>query len=80
MPDKVIAYIDGGSRGNPGPAAAGFILTDPAGARLQAGAVFLGRATNNTAEYTAIVKALEAAKRIGAEELTVFSDSELLVK
>jgi formyltetrahydrofolate-dependent phosphoribosylglycinamide formyltransferase len=55
-------------------------LTDSAGSHLQAKAFFLGRATNNVAEYTALVKALEAAKRIGAEQLTVFSDSELLVR
>jgi len=82
---KIIVYIDGGSRGNPGPAAAGFILTDSAGTQLQAKAFFLGRTTNNVAEYTAICKALEAAKQIGTgsatgKRLTVFSDSELLVK
>jgi phosphoribosylglycinamide formyltransferase-1 len=78
--ERIIAHTDGASRGNPGPAAAGFTLTNPAGNRLQAKAFFLGRATNNVAEYTALVKALEAAKRIGAEQLTVFSDSELLVR
>ncbi|GAH57891.1 unnamed protein product, partial [marine sediment metagenome] len=77
---KVIAYIDGGSRGNPGPAAAGFVLTDHAGNQLQAKAFFIGRTTNNVAEYTGIIKALEAAKQIGAKRLMVFSDSELLVK
>ena len=80
MPDKIVAHIDGASRGNPGPAAAGFTLTDSAGSHLQAKALFIGRATNNVAEYTALVKALEAAKRIGAEQLMVFSDSELLVR
>ena len=80
MPDKIIAHIDGGSRGNPGPAAAGFTLTDSAGTQLQAKAFFLGQATNNVAEYTSLVKALEAAKQIGAEQLTIFSDSELLVR
>ena len=78
--NEIIAYIDGGSRGNPGPAAAGFTLADSAGTQLQAKAFFLGRATNNVAEYTSLVKALEAAKQIGAEQLTVFSDSKLLVK
>jgi len=78
--EKIVVYIDGGSRGNPGPAAAGFVLTDPAGARLQARAFFIGKTTNNVAEYTAIIKALEAAKQIGAKQLNVFSDSELLVK
>jgi formyltetrahydrofolate-dependent phosphoribosylglycinamide formyltransferase len=78
--DEVIAYIDGGSRGNPGPAAAGFTLADSVGTRLQARAFFIGRTSNNMAEYTSIIKVLEAAKQIGAKRLTVFSDSELLVK
>lgn len=80
MSDKIIAYIDGGSRGNPGPAAAAFILKDESGAQLQAKAFFLGRATNNVAEYTSLVKALEAAAQTGSEQLSIFSDSELLVK
>lgn len=77
---EIVAYIDGASRGNPGPAAAGFILTDSAGNQVQAKAFFLGQATNNVAEYTAIVKALEAIKQLGAEQIMVYSDSELLVK
>ena len=77
---QIIAYTDGASRGNPGPAAAAFVLSDLAGIRLQAKAFFIGRTTNNVAEYTAIIKALQAAKEIGAKELTVFSDSELLVR
>lgn len=80
MQEQVIAHTDGGSRGNPGPAAAGFVLTDSAGTRLCAEARFLGRATNNVAEYTAVLAALEAAKKIGARLITVFSDSELLVR
>lgn len=78
--EQIAVYTDGGSRGNPGPAAAGFILADPNGNQLQAKALFLGQTTNNVAEYTALIKALEAAKQIGAKRLTVFSDSELLVK
>jgi phosphoribosylglycinamide formyltransferase 1 len=80
LPEKIIAHIDGGSRGNPGPAAAGFTLTDSTGAQLKAQAFFLGQATNNIAEYTGFLKALEASKQTGAEQLTVFSDSELLVR
>ena len=76
----IIAYLDGGSRGNPGPAAAAFVLNDASGRQLEAKAFFLGRATNNVAEYTGLVKALEAAAHIGPEQLNVFSDSELLVK
>ena len=80
MPEKIIAHIDGGSRGNPGPAAAGFTLADSVGTQLQAKGFFLGRTTNNIAEYTSFLKALEAAKQAGAKQLTVFSDSELLVR
>jgi len=77
---KVTIYTDGGSRGNPGPAAAAFIITGANGTRLCARGLFLGEATNNIAEYTAVCEALEAAKKIGADSVTLFSDSELLVK
>jgi len=75
----VIVYTDGGSRGNPGPAAAAYVITDANGAGLGAKAFFLGQATNNIAEYTAFIKALDAALNAGAESVTAFSDSELLV-
>jgi len=78
--DKIIAYIDGGSRGNPGPAAAAYVLNDSSVAQLEAKAFFLGKATNNVAEYTALVKALEAAVQKDPEQLSIFSDSELLVR
>ncbi len=80
MSESVTAYTDGGSRGNPGPAAAAFVLTDDAGTQLQARAFYLGQTTNNVAEYTAVQKALEAAKENAAKSITVFSDSELLVR
>jgi formyltetrahydrofolate-dependent phosphoribosylglycinamide formyltransferase len=80
LPDKIVAYIDGGSRGNPGPAAAGFTLADSSGTQLVGKGFFLGQATNNVAEYTSFLKALEAAKQIDVEQLTVFSDSQLLVR
>jgi len=80
VPDKIIAHIDGGSRGNPGPSAAGCVLNDSSGNQLLAKGYVLGRTTNNVAEYTSLVKAIEAAEKLGAEQLVVFSDSELLVK
>ncbi len=80
MTDEITIYTDGGSRGNPGPAAAAFVINDSGGNQLQAKAFFLGQATNNIAEYTAVIKALEAAKQIGSKKLTLFSDSELFVK
>ena len=80
MPDKLIAYIDGGSRGNPGPGASAFILNDANGKRLEARGFFLGKVTNNIAEYTGFIKVLEAAVQYDAEHISVFSDSELLVR
>ncbi len=77
---RVVAHTDGGSRGNPGPAAAGFVLEDDKGCPLVARAFFLGEATNNVAEYTALIKALESARQIGATEFTVYTDSELMVR
>ena len=56
--EHVTIYVDGGSRGSPGPAAAAFILKDKKGKQLQGRAFFIGKATNNVAEYTAVVKAL----------------------
>lgn len=80
MSTQLIVHTDGGSRGNPGPAAAGFVIDDVEGQRLCARAFYLGESTNNVAEYTALVRALEAAQALGAEQVTVYSDSELLVR
>ena len=80
MAMELVIYTDGGSRGNPGPAGAGFILTDADGKVLQGKGIFLGHATNNVAEYSGLLHALEAAKKIGAESIKVFSDSELMVR
>jgi formyltetrahydrofolate-dependent phosphoribosylglycinamide formyltransferase len=77
---KGVAHTDGGSRGNPGPAAAGFVLENEASGKLLAKAFFLGQATNNVAEYTALVRALEAARQMGVSDLTVYTDSELMVR
>ncbi len=78
--EQITVQVDGGSRGNPGPAAAAFIITDNNKNQLFAKALYLGKTTNNVAEYTALVKALEAASQIDAEQITILSDSELLVK
>lgn len=77
---KLIVHTDGGSRGNPGPAAAGFVLTNPDGRKVDARAFYLGKTTNNVAEYTALVRALEAALERGATDVTVFTDSELMAR
>lgn len=76
----VIIHTDGGSRGNPGPAAAGVIIHDSHGRELLAAGFFLGRATNNVAEYTAVIRALEHARDLDAKRVELYSDSELLVR
>ena len=77
---KLITYSDGGSRGNPGPACGGAVVKSADGVVLETHARFLGRATNNVAEYTGIILAIEAAKRLGATEVEMRMDSELAVK
>jgi ribonuclease HI len=80
-PLRVTAYIDGGARGNPGPAGAGVVIVDRAdGAALYEGGLYLGRATNNVAEYRGLLAALAAAAVLRAEEVEVVSDSQLLVR
>lgn len=78
-PAVVVAHIDGAARGNPGNAGAGVLLSDEAGEPLERIARYLGRATNNTAEYQALLLALGRAREAGVRHLKVFSDSELLV-
>ena len=78
-PGEVTVHIDGGSRGNPGEAGIGAFFQDRAGAPLQSIARYIGRATNNTAEYQALLIALARARDAGVKHLRVFSDSELLV-
>ncbi len=80
MTQKIIAHTDGGSRGNPGPAAAAFVLHDVHGRQLLAKAFCLGKTTNNVAEYTAVVRALEDARLLEADDITIYCDSELLVR
>jgi ribonuclease HI len=77
---KVTIYIDGGARGNPGPAAAGIVISDGDGTALRESGVYIGEATNNVAEYTGLVRALEAALAMEATEVEAYSDSELVVK
>jgi len=76
----VYAYADGGSRGNPGPGAAGWLLTTPAGDLLQEGGEALGVCTSNVAEYTAACRAAEAARRAGAAGLVLHMDSRLVIE
>jgi len=73
-------YADGAARGNPGPAASGFVLDDPSGAPRAAGGVALGRATNNVAEYRALTTGLTRALELGVASIEVCMDSELVVR
>jgi len=73
-------YTDGGARGNPGPAAFGYVLEDAGGEVLAQHGEAIGIATNNVAEYSALVAGLRKAIELGVEPLEVVSDSELLVK
>jgi ribonuclease HI len=77
---NVTIHIDGGSRGNPGPAGAGVVLKDDGGAMLYQGGLFIGRATNNVAEYSGLIAGLKAAAELKASKVRVVSDSELLVR
>ena len=76
----LIAYADGASRGNPGPAAYGAVLCDADGVELDAWGNPIGRATNNVAEYHGAIAAVEAALERGATELELRLDSELIVR
>jgi ribonuclease HI len=73
-------FTDGGARGNPGPAAAAFVLEAEDGTVLDARGEAIGVATNNVAEYRALVEGLRKAVELGVDEVEVVSDSELLVK
>jgi ribonuclease HI len=77
---KARLFTDGGSRGNPGPAAYAFVLEAADGTVLDAQGEPIGVATNNVAEYSALVAGLERAAELGIDDLEVVSDSELLVK
>lgn len=79
MSDTWTIYTDGGARGNPGPAAYAYVIKRPGQPDIEA-KCYLGKTTNNIAEYTGLVKALEHAKQLGGKKLLVNSDSELMVK
>ena len=79
MNDTWTIFTDGGSRGNPGPAAYAYVIKRPGEVDVEEYG-YLGQTTNNIAEYTGLVKALEHAKELGGKRLLVNSDSELMVK
>jgi ribonuclease HI len=77
---KVVVNVDGGARGNPGPAAIAAVVQDGDGAVLEERRETIGRATNNVAEYRALLLGIERAAALGAGELELVGDSELIVK
>ena len=78
---KVVVHVDGGARGNPGPAAAAAVVSDPdSRAVLDEASAYLGQTTNNVAEYRGLLLGLERARALGATEVEVINDSELVAK
>src|SRR6476620_3024631 len=80
MSDTFILEFDGGSRGNPGPAGIGVVVRAADNTPLVTLGRFIGRATNNVAEYRALIIALEEAKKLGATKILIRGDSELIIK
>jgi len=80
MPNKITIYTDGGARGNPGPAAIGVVIYGVGEKPLRQVGEHIGNATNNQAEYQALIRGLKEAESLEAKELTCFLDSELVVR
>jgi ribonuclease HI len=77
---KLVVNVDGGARGNPGPAAIGVVVSDPDGTVIDEVAERIGIATNNVAEYRAVLKGIERAQALGAGEVELIGDSELVAR
>ncbi|HUB74779.1 MAG TPA: ribonuclease HI family protein [Solirubrobacteraceae bacterium] len=77
---KLVVHVDGGARGNPGPAAAAAVLSMPGGEVIEERSELLGTVTNNVAEYRALLLGLARARQLGADEVEVIGDSELIAK
>jgi ribonuclease HI len=77
---KVVVHVDGGARGNPGPAAIGVVVSSPGGEVLDEVSEPIGVATNNVAEYRALLRGLERAHALGAREVEIVNDSELVAR
>src|SRR3954453_7657756 len=80
MKQRVVVHVDGGARGNPGPAAVGAVVSSPDGDVLAGEGRYIGEATNNVAEYRALLLGLELARGLGAREVEVVNDSELVAR
>ena len=77
---KVVVHVDGGARGNPGPAAVAAVATSADGDQLGERKLYIGEATNNVAEYRALLLGIELARELGAEEIEIVNDSELVAR
>jgi ribonuclease HI len=77
---KLVVHVDGGARGNPGPAAVGVVVSTPEGEVLDEVGRTIGVATNNVAEYRGLLLGLERARALGADEVEVVNDSELIAR
>ncbi len=77
---RVIVHVDGGARGNPGPAGVGAVMIDPEGHVIDRANDYIGEATNNVAEYRAVLLGVELATAHGANELELVNDSELVAR
>jgi ribonuclease HI len=77
---KVVVYVDGGARGNPGPAGIAAVATAPGGEPLAERSEFIGEATNNVAEYRAVLLGARLAEELGAGEVEIVGDSQLVVR
>ena len=75
---RLTIYVDGASRGNPGPAAVGVVIRDEKGATMLKVSSSIGRATNNQAEYSALIVALQEARKLGADQVYINTDSQLM--
>ena len=77
---ELVVHVDGGARGNPGPAAIGVVVSDAEGAELTSFSDTIGEATNNVAEYRALLRGLELAAEHGARTVRIVNDSELVAR
>jgi probable phosphoglycerate mutase len=80
LDEDAVLHFDGGSRGNPGPAAFGYVLDRPNGERLAAAGGAIGVATNNVAEYRGLIEGMRHAGELGVRRLTVHGDSKLVIE
>jgi ribonuclease HI len=80
LSERLVVHVDGGARGNPGPAAIAAVLSEPGGDLVEEHAEAIGHATNNVAEYRALLLGIERARALGARELELVGDSELIAR